>query len=188
MVEFQFLVEFLVSESPSDPEELSGLGTRALTWWYSSETSWFPGLNICPCSYTSQKFFTLWLIERALNVCWWGLGDTLGVLQSPWWCPFYRQGSQGSELPLGPWSAMGHPTTSSLQRLREPAFVSFFTEVGVGTPDGSSSPMFSSKGHLRITYLEDIVFQMVARFPAWLPRPEQAAETPQGSWPESGWG
>lgn len=69
------LLAFLVSELPGDSDELSGLGTRPLTWWHASQSLVFPGLYICPCSYTSQKLFSLWLIERVLSVCVWGLGD-----------------------------------------------------------------------------------------------------------------
>ena len=39
----------------------------------------------------------------------------------------------------------------------------FYTEVGVGTPAGLSSPVSSSEGLLRVTSLEDTVFQVLAR-------------------------
>ena len=69
------LLAFLVSELPGDSDEPSGLGTRLLTWWHASQSPAFPTLYTCPCSYTSQKLFSLWLIERVLSVCVLCLGD-----------------------------------------------------------------------------------------------------------------
>ena len=39
----------------------------------------------------------------------------------------------------------------------------FYTGVGVGTPAGLSSSVSSSEGLLRVTSLEDTVFQVLAR-------------------------